>query len=440
MERTGDHVPPAVQPKSAEHGRGRHHRRLPRRRCAGAVDRAVPVRRLRHRSPAQSAVLDPSHGHGPVRPRHRCRGSSTARGSRSPLRSRRPSSGRSSGSPSAPSRGFVSGWVDEVAMRSMDVILAFPPIVLALAMAALLEPSLQNVILIIGFLIIPQFARVTRGSVLAVMNQEYVTASRVVGQRERGILLRHILPNTVGSARRPCVSHDPRRHPDGGRAQLPRRGRPAADPELGQHDRGWQLIPATGTVVDGVPGARHQHLRAWFQPCRRWPSGRTRYLDACDLTRTRRVGALPPFRALLRCMRFSQAAVPGAAATGRGPSRRPGSGRPPRRTRRRRAQAPSGRRRAVRRVRGAPEPMFTPASPSSETDPAHRAGPVAVMCDRASRRDGGTIDVEPAEARQARLAVRDRAGDRGRGVHEDVTTGPPSRASRRPGSSRRARR
>ncbi len=83
-------------------------------------------------------------------------------------------------------------------MRSMDVILAFPPIVLALAMAALLEPSLQNVILIIGFLIIPQFARVTRGSVLAVMNQEYVTASRVVGQREREILLRHILPNTVG--------------------------------------------------------------------------------------------------------------------------------------------------------------------------------------------------------------------------------------------------
>jgi peptide/nickel transport system permease protein len=94
--------------------------------------------------------------------------------------------------------GFVSGWIDEVAMRSMDVILAFPPIVLALAMAALLEPSLQNVILIIGFLIIPQFARVTRGSVLAVMNQEYVTASRVVGQREREILLRHILPNTVG--------------------------------------------------------------------------------------------------------------------------------------------------------------------------------------------------------------------------------------------------
>lgn len=94
--------------------------------------------------------------------------------------------------------GYVGGWFGEVAMRLMDIILAFPPIVLALAVAALLGPSLQNVIGIIGFLIIPQFARVTRGAVLAVATQEYVTAARVVGLSESAILLRHALPNTLG--------------------------------------------------------------------------------------------------------------------------------------------------------------------------------------------------------------------------------------------------
>ena len=94
--------------------------------------------------------------------------------------------------------GYVGGWFGEIAMRLMDIILAFPPIVLALAVAAVLQPSLQNVIGIIGFLIIPQFARVTRGAVLAVMNEEYVTATRVIGQTETSILLRHVLPNTLG--------------------------------------------------------------------------------------------------------------------------------------------------------------------------------------------------------------------------------------------------
>jgi peptide/nickel transport system permease protein len=94
--------------------------------------------------------------------------------------------------------GYVGGWLDEIAMRLMDIILAFPPIVLAIAVAALLEPSLQNVIGIIGFLIVPQFARVTRGSVLSVMNEGYVTAARSVGLPEGQILLRHVLPNTLG--------------------------------------------------------------------------------------------------------------------------------------------------------------------------------------------------------------------------------------------------
>ena len=94
--------------------------------------------------------------------------------------------------------GYVGGWIDEFLMRTMDIILAFPQIVLAIAVAALLGPSLINIIWIVGLLIVPQFARVTRGSVISVMNLEYITATRTVGQTEVMILLRHILPNIVG--------------------------------------------------------------------------------------------------------------------------------------------------------------------------------------------------------------------------------------------------
>ena len=94
--------------------------------------------------------------------------------------------------------GFLGGWIDELSMRTMDIILAFPQIVLAIAVAALLGPSLINVIWIVGLLMVPQFARVTRGSVLGVMNLEYITATRTIGQSEVMIVVRHIFPNIVG--------------------------------------------------------------------------------------------------------------------------------------------------------------------------------------------------------------------------------------------------
>lgn len=94
--------------------------------------------------------------------------------------------------------GFLGGWIDELSMRIMDIILAFPQIVLAIAVAALLGPSLINVIWIVGLLMVPQFARVTRGSVISVMNLEYITATRTIGQSEVMIVVRHILPNIAG--------------------------------------------------------------------------------------------------------------------------------------------------------------------------------------------------------------------------------------------------
>jgi len=94
--------------------------------------------------------------------------------------------------------GFLAGWIDELLMRTMDIILAFPQIVLAIAVAALLGPSLTNVIWIVGLLMVPHFARVTRGCVIGVMNLEYIVATRAIGQSEVMIVVRHILPNILG--------------------------------------------------------------------------------------------------------------------------------------------------------------------------------------------------------------------------------------------------
>ena len=94
--------------------------------------------------------------------------------------------------------GYVGGWLDEGIMRILDIILAFPQVVLAIALAATLGPSLTNVIGIIAFLFIPQFARVARGSVLVIKEMDYITASRIVGVSRFRILLDHVLPNAFG--------------------------------------------------------------------------------------------------------------------------------------------------------------------------------------------------------------------------------------------------
>jgi peptide/nickel transport system permease protein len=93
--------------------------------------------------------------------------------------------------------GFYSKWIDEIIMRIMDVMLAFPYIILAVALMAMVGPSLRNVILVIGITRTPRFARVTRGSVLALKEMDFVTAARALGQREWRILARHILPNCL---------------------------------------------------------------------------------------------------------------------------------------------------------------------------------------------------------------------------------------------------
>jgi len=94
--------------------------------------------------------------------------------------------------------GYFGGRVDDVVMRCMDVLLAFPAVLLAVVIMALLGPSTTNVMIAIGIAYIPQFARVVRGTVLTVKPNEYVQAARAAGASEMRLLLNHVAPGTLG--------------------------------------------------------------------------------------------------------------------------------------------------------------------------------------------------------------------------------------------------
>jgi peptide/nickel transport system permease protein len=91
--------------------------------------------------------------------------------------------------------GFVGGWLDNLIMRIMDVLLAFPSLLLAIAIVTLLGPGLINAQLAIGIVAIPVYARVMRASVLSLREADFVTASRALGESQVGTLFRRVVPN-----------------------------------------------------------------------------------------------------------------------------------------------------------------------------------------------------------------------------------------------------
>lgn len=93
--------------------------------------------------------------------------------------------------------GFLGGWVDNIIMRIMDVMLAFPALILAIAVVTVLGPGLTNALLAISVTFIPQYARVARSGVLAVKEEDFVTADRALGVRPVRILFRRVLPNAL---------------------------------------------------------------------------------------------------------------------------------------------------------------------------------------------------------------------------------------------------
>lgn len=93
--------------------------------------------------------------------------------------------------------GYFRGWIDEIIMRLTDIMFAFPAILLAIAIMAMLGPSASNAMIAIGVVYTPIFARITRGSVLAIREEVFVEAARASGAGAPRIIWRHIMPNVL---------------------------------------------------------------------------------------------------------------------------------------------------------------------------------------------------------------------------------------------------
>lgn len=94
--------------------------------------------------------------------------------------------------------GYLRGVTDNLTMRAMDILLAFPGLILALVLAAVLGPGISSVIIAVGIAGVPTFARVTRGAVMSAAAEDYVLAARSTGCSPARVMFRHVLPNVAG--------------------------------------------------------------------------------------------------------------------------------------------------------------------------------------------------------------------------------------------------
>lgn len=93
--------------------------------------------------------------------------------------------------------GYYGKWIDTIISRIFDIMLAFPSILLAIAVVAVLGPSLQNALIAIAIINVPNFGRLIRSKVLSIKEEEYITAAKAIGMRDMRILFSHILPNSM---------------------------------------------------------------------------------------------------------------------------------------------------------------------------------------------------------------------------------------------------
>lgn len=95
--------------------------------------------------------------------------------------------------------GYFLGWLDTVIMRICDILFAFPGILLAIAIIAIMGPGLENVVIAVAIFSIPIFARLVRGSTLSIKESVYVEAARCIGAKNRRIMWKHVLPGTFAN-------------------------------------------------------------------------------------------------------------------------------------------------------------------------------------------------------------------------------------------------
>lgn len=93
--------------------------------------------------------------------------------------------------------GYVRGWVDYIILGLIDITWSFPTMLLGIALTAILRPGLRSVIIALGLVTWPQYARVIRGQFLSLREKEFVEAARALGVKDLGIMWNHILPNAI---------------------------------------------------------------------------------------------------------------------------------------------------------------------------------------------------------------------------------------------------
>jgi ABC-type dipeptide/oligopeptide/nickel transport system permease subunit len=124
--------------------------------------------------------------------------------------------------------GYAGGRTDGLVMRVMDAVLSFPPLVLALALGAVLGAGLTGVVIALGVVYTPTFARLMRGQVLTITARDYVEAARALGAPGWRVAWHHVLPECRGAHRHPGFAQRGLRHSRRGLAVISRPGHPAA--------------------------------------------------------------------------------------------------------------------------------------------------------------------------------------------------------------------
>jgi peptide/nickel transport system permease protein len=161
--------------------------------------------------------------------------------------------------------GFFGGWLDSLLMRFMDVILAFPSILLAIVIVTVLGPSLQNAMIAIGIVFVPQMARVVRSAVISVRERDYIEAERALGAGNAQIILSGVLPNSMAPPRRSGHPYFGYCHPRCGSPLLPGSRRPPPHARVGcdAHRRlpEWIRGLPRGPARDPLPRHRYCPLR-----------------------------------------------------------------------------------------------------------------------------------------------------------------------------------
>ena len=168
--------------------------------------------------------------------------------------------------------GFTGGWVDVVIMRIVDAMLSFPALVLAIAFAAALGPSLTNSMLAVALTLIPQFARLARGQALGVRSLLHVEAARSLGAGT-GRLWKHILPLCLGPLLVQASLSLGRRHPADRQLGLSGPGRAAADPRVGRGRLRRGAVHPRIALGGALSGPDHPALGAGLQSDRRRAGG-----------------------------------------------------------------------------------------------------------------------------------------------------------------------